>query len=267
MDTVRLRPITIMALSLGAVLPAGRAALASVRHTAGMVARTLEADTLHPPPDAPLGTQRPPDGTTRYAILMRAASDSAFHSVATMVVQQTTLHVGRALAIRRVATYTYVNGSHVVDTTLSLAGSLAPLMERTHKPSDRIVAYDFNGRIVTGRMGPVASPKAIHDTLPEPAFNSTDLELAIESLRLRDGLRASLPIYDPELGGFRHATLHVTGRERVATPTGPRRAWVIEVRDNALDFHYRIDQATRAMLAKDMTNTANGRVVRLRSLD
>src|SRR5690348_457387 len=157
MTIMLLHLVATSALALGAARPDGRAALRPLCRAA-VVAIEQRPDSSHPAPTVPLSRQRPPDGTTRYAILMRAASDTGFHPAATMVVQQATRRVNGNLVIRRVATYTYPDHSHVVDTTMSLAGTLAPILERTHKPSNRVVTYDFAGRLVTGWMGPVASP-------------------------------------------------------------------------------------------------------------
>src|SRR6187551_171135 len=52
---------------------------------------------------------------------------------------------------------------------------------RTHGPTSTIIE-NFTGREVTGRMGPADSARVIDDTLPKPAFNSTDLELVVRSI-------------------------------------------------------------------------------------
>lgn len=211
-----------------------------------------------PAPFRPLSPRRPADGTHGYSLVLRPAPDSTPRVVGTMTVSQSTLGAGGQRVVRRVITYDYGASGGVVDTTLSVASTLAPILERTRKSSGADIVMDFSGRIVTGRMGPDSARKEIRDTLATPAFNTTDLELVVRSLPLRNGYRASLPVYDPEFGGYRHAELRVDGTARGG------REWVVRVRDRRLESVYRVDAASRALLGIDVRVLDTGAAYEIR---
>jgi hypothetical protein len=218
----------------------------------GPAGHGLRADsTAHPAPAAHLAAARPSDGKSTYAMRVLRGGEREARPFGTMSVEQRTSGPATARVVRRVIVYASGSRGRVVDTTLSVAATLAPIAERTYKPSG-VIRLDFAGRRVTGAMGPLDAPKPIDATLGTPAFNSTDLELVLRSLVLRAGLRDSLPLYDPEMGGYRWAALHVEGAVRVPTSAGPRRAWAVRVHDLQGEYLYRIDQATRALLASDV---------------
>jgi hypothetical protein len=231
-------------------------------HPAIAAPAVVAADSVaHPAPYPALGTQRPADGTSHFAMEIQPGRDSAFRSLGTMTVTQETIVAAGDTCVRRVIVYDYGARRRVIDTTLSVARTLAPIVERTHKTSG-VIMLDFAGRRVTGRMGPLASPKAIDDTLPGPAFNSTDLELIVRVLPLRDGLTADLPIYDPEFGGYRFAKVSVVGAEPAAGGAGP--AWRVRARDTRLESVYLVDQATRQLRSIDIDAFGAGVHYRIR---
>ncbi len=192
-----------------------------------------------------LDTIRPSDGTTRFILLMKSASDSEFHSLGTMTVSQSTLGNGTNRVIQRVIVYNYGSRGIVVDTTLSTAKSLAPIYERTYKPSG-IIFINFTKKLATGLIGRAPTLKTIHDTLTTTAFNSTDLDLVVRSLPLTDNFTASLPIYDPEFGGYRHASIHVIHAEK--NPSSKELKWLVRVNDRQHQNDYLIDNTSRALL-------------------
>ena len=208
----------------------------------------------HPAPFGVLAGPRPADGTARFTLLVRARPDSAYREAGTMTVSQATLAAAPDTVVRRVIVYDYGARGTVVDTTLSVARSLAPVAERTHKRSGDIT-LDFTGRTVVGRMGAAGGERAIHDSLPSPAFNSTDLELVVRSLPLRAGYGARLPIYDPEFGGHRLAEVRVIAAARAA--------WRVEVVDRRLRTVYDVDSATRALLGAEIEVRDRGVAYRL----
>ena len=115
-------------------------------------------------------------------------------------------------------------------------------------------------------MGPADSVRVIDDTLPKPAFNSTDLELVVRSIPLRVGLHASLPIYDPEFGGFRLAAVQVDSVETVPSArrgAAPRHAWVVRARDTRLESVFHVDTLTRALLRSEIRQLPRGARYRL----
>ncbi|MEP6619027.1 MAG: hypothetical protein ABJE47_06930 [bacterium] len=158
--------------------------------------------------------------------------------------------------LRRVAHFDWGAGRFTVDTTASLAATLAPLFERTRTPA-RIVSYDFDHLRSTGRIGPDTALKAIDDHLPKPSFNSTDLDMLVTALRLDEDFHAAIPLYDPEFPGFRMAELRVTGTEQVASGSRSRRVWVLAVAVvSKPTMFYRVDTTTHRMLQKDFGDPA-----------
>jgi hypothetical protein len=199
---------------------------------------------------ARLAAERPADGTCEFTMLVLRKGERVAKPLGTMSVEQTTLGSADSQLVRRVIVYDYGASGKVVDTTFEVAKTLAPISERTYKPSG-IIRLDFTGSRATGAMGKIAAPKLVDDALPTPAFNSTDLELVLRSLELHEGLRDSLPIYDPEMGGYRWAAVSVEGFASIATSGGERPAWRIHVRDVRTEHMYYVDRSTRALLAVD----------------
>ena len=209
-----------------------------------------DSTALHPAPMAQLAVERPADGRSEFTMSVLQTGERVAKPLGTMSVEQTTLGSADSRLVRRVILYDYGTSGSVVDTTFEIAETLAPISERTYKPSGAI-RLDFTGSRVTGAMGKTAEPRPVDDPLPTPAFNSTDLELVLRSLELREGLRDSLPIYDPEMGGYRWATVNVDGFASIATSGGERSAWRIHVRDVQTEHMYYVDRSTRALLAVD----------------
>jgi hypothetical protein len=206
---------------------------------------------------ARLAAERPADGTSEFTMSVLRRAEREAKPLGTMTVEQATLESGDSRLLRRVIVYDYGARGRVVDTTLEVAKTLAPVSERTYKPSG-FIRLDFTGSRVTGAMGKTAAPETIDDSLPTPAFNSTDLELVLRSLELREGLRDSLPIYDPEMGGYRWAAVSVDGFAMVVTSGGVRTAWLIHVRDVQTEHMYYVDRDTRALLAVDANAPKRG---------
>jgi hypothetical protein len=205
----------------------------------------------HPAPAPALGLLRPVLGTAHFEMLQRAPGDSVYRIIGRVLVDRESEPVGTTVVLSNVVRYDWANGKVTIDTTRSLAGTLAPLSERTRTPS-RIVAYDFHFLHTSGRIGPPEMPAAIEDTLPRPAFNSTDLDMLVTALPLHAGFDAAVPLYDPEFPGFRMAALRVTGTESIVTTIGTRQAWVLSVdQPSRPTMYYRIDMTTHAMLQKD----------------
>lgn len=205
----------------------------------------------HPAPAPSLGPLRPPLGRFHYVMLKRDPSDSLFRPFGQLLVVRQTKGSGSSAVLQNVAHYEWVNGKATTDTTIAAVATLAPISERTHTPS-RVVMYDFQYLHSTGEMGPDDSLAPIDDTLPQPAFNSTDLDMLVTALPLRAGFQAAIPLYDPEFPGFRAAELRVTGTASVATAGGARRAWLLSVAQPSRPLmYYRVDVHTHAMLQKD----------------
>lgn len=210
-----------------------------------------------------LGRLRPADGTHVYDLSTRSSQDSAWRPVGTMTVEQTTLQSPGDTIVRRVITYDYGAKGRVVDTTLSVARTLAPISERTHKPSG-IISFDVARDTVVGVLTSGGAERAIRDALPGPAFNSTDLELVVRSLPLAPGYHERLPIYDPEFGGYRFAEVRVEGRAPgAATAPGAPDAWLVSVSDRSMHASYRVGVTTRALLSANIAVPERGVEYRL----
>lgn len=204
----------------------------------------------YPAPAAPLQDDRPPDGTTRYYLTVQQPRDSVPRPLGTMTVTQSTSRCGGNDVVRRVIVYDYGTAGRVVDTTMAIALTLAPIRERTHKKSGDIV-LDFAGSVVRGRITEHGAPRTIHDSLAEPAFNSTDLDLVVRSLALRRGMSTVVQIYDPEFGGFRPDSIRVMGLEP-ARLEGAEASWIVRSRDRRLESTYRISERSRKLLSADI---------------
>jgi hypothetical protein len=210
----------------------------------------------HPAPAPALGPLHPVLGTASYEIRQRAPGDSSYRLFGRVLVTRTSGKEESTAVLRNVARYDWVNGNVTVDTTASVNGTLAPLSERTRTPS-RIVSYDFHFLRVTGQLGPTEALKSIEDSLPQPAFNSTDLDMLVTALPLNSGFHTAIPLYDPEFPGFRMADLRVTGEEGVPMAGGKRSAWILSVEQPSRPtMYYWIDEATHEMLQKDFGSPA-----------
>lgn len=192
----------------------------------------------HPAPLKAIVAARPGASSSRFLLRFAPTSADTLAVVGTRTVTERT----SGAVIERVILYDYAAHGQTVDTTLSDARTLAPILERTHKASG-IIFLDFAGRIVTGRLTTPDGTRAIADTLGAPAFNSTDLDLVVRRLPLAAGYATRLPLYDPEFGGFRHADARVSRRQ---TPEGSD-AWVVQVHDGKLDCEYELDAHTREL--------------------
>jgi hypothetical protein len=204
----------------------------------------------YPAPAAPLQDDRPMDGTSRYTLTVQQPRDAAPRALGTMTVTQSTSRCGSNDIVRRVIMYDYGTAGRVVDTTLSIALTLAPISERTHKKSGDII-LDFASGLVNGRMTKDGKPRIIHDSLAAPAFNSTDLDLVVRSLALRRGMSAVVQIYDPEFGGFRPDSVTVMALDP-APLEGAEATWVVRSRDRRLESTYRISEHSRKLLSADI---------------
>lgn len=244
MRTARPHAIALLVVAAGACAPPG-----TRQPEPHVVTRDWVA--LHPAPALSLGPLRPVLGTFHFVVLKREPGDTLFRPFGRLLVQRRTEVTGASAVVRNVAHYEWISGKTTVDTTVSVAKTLAPVSERTHTPS-RIVMYDFRYLRATGRIGPADSVAPIDDTLPQAAFNSTDLDMLVTALPLDTAFHAALPLYDPEYPGFRVAEVRVTGTESVATPGSTRLAWILAVaQPSRPDMYYRVDVQSHAMLRKD----------------
>ena len=192
----------------------------------------------HPAPLGAIEVATLPASSSRFVLRFAATSADTLAVVGTRDVAERR----RGALIERVIRYDYGGRGVTVDTTLSDARTLAPILERTHK-SHGVIFLDFAGRVVTGRLTTRDSTHAIADTLGAPAFNSTDLDLVVRRLPLAAGYETRLPLYDPEFGGFRYADTRVGTRR---TAEGGE-AWLVQVHDGKLDCEYELDARTRAV--------------------
>jgi hypothetical protein len=198
-----------------------------------------------------LSTLRPTDGTHVYTMtLRRNKADSVSHA-GSVTVQQKTISGASGPVILRVVTFEYGAAGTTIDSTWSVARTLAPIRERTVKPRG-LVDFDVNGDSIVGRVVTNGVARAVHESVPGPTFNATDLDLIVRSLPLADGYRVQFPIYDPEGGGYRMASARVDGR------TPARDAWLVSVRENDVLLEYTIAVATRDLIASTVVNNRSG---------
>src|SRR5690348_9521094 len=158
--------------------------------------------------ETPLAVPRAAAGVVRYHLTASRPGDTARVEIGTRTVERHDVVMGGTRFIHRVLSFVSPRGS-VVDSTVCHGESLAPVSERSHQPT-KTMSLDFAGARVTGMVAPKDSAEhAVDMDTTVPVFNSTDADLVVASLPLRDGYRAVLPFYTYELGGLERDTVTV----------------------------------------------------------
>jgi len=203
-----------------------------------------------------------PAGVARFHMTATRPGDTTRFEVGTRTVERHDAMMKGMRVIHRVLTFTSPRGS-VIDSTVCLAESLAPVMERSHQPT-KTMSLDFAGARVTGLITPKdsAAHQVDMDTTV-PVFNSTDTDLVIASLPLAEGYHAILPFYTYELGGLERDTVTVLRIEKIPTPDGERSAWVTQVADPFVHITYWIDTSSRDVLQAEFQRRKDGSVMRM----
>jgi len=203
-----------------------------------------------------------PSGVARFHMTATRPGDTTRFEVGTRTVERHDATMKGMRMIHRVLTFTSPRGS-VIDSTVCLAESLAPVMERSHQPT-KTMSLDFAGARVTGLITPKdsAAHQVDMDTTV-PVFNSTDTDLVIASLPLAEGYHAILPFYTYELGGLERDTVTVLRIEKIPTPDGERSAWVTQVADPFVHITYWIDTSSRDVLQAEFQRRKDGSVMRM----
>lgn len=232
---------------------------AAVALATSVAAAQSTSAAKYPAPHVVLSSATPASHVTHNVMTLRTKGDSVFRPFGKSTEMLEPMMIDGVSAVRNVTLSDWANGKRTVDTTYAVAATLAPIGERTTTPS-RIVNYDFAGRVITGQIGPVGTAKAINDTLPEPAYNSTDLPLVFERLPFSEGYHVALPLYDPEFPGFRRADIKVTGTESLTTPAGVRQVYVVTMSEptRSTPLYFRVDAKTRETLQMDYVVPSNG---------
>jgi hypothetical protein len=231
------------------------AVTSSGAHAAALNAAPRIIETRLVVPDAP-------SDVARFHITATRPGDTSRFEVGTRTVERHDATTKGMHVIHRVLTFTSSRGS-VIDSTVCLAESLAPVMERSHQPT-KTMSLDFAGARVTGLITPkdsAAHPVDMDTTVP--VFNSTDADLVVASLPLAEGYRAILPFYTYELGGLERDTVTVLRIEKIPTPDGERSAWVTRVADPFLHITYWIDTSSRDVLQAEFQRRKDGSVMRM----
>lgn len=203
-----------------------------------------------------------PSGVARFHMTATRPGDTTRFEVGTRTVERHDAMMKGMRTIQRVLTFTSPRGS-VVDSTVCLAESLAPVMERSHQPT-KTMSLDFAGARVTGLVAPNDSAAhAVDMDTAVPVFNSTDADLVVASLPLAEGYHAVLPFYTYELGGLERDTVTVLRIEKIPTPDGERTAWVAQLADPFVHITYWIDTRSRDVLQAEFQRRKDGSVMRM----
>lgn len=203
-----------------------------------------------------------PSGVARFHMTATRPGDTTRFEVGTRTVERHDAMMKGMRTIQRVLTFTSPRGS-VVDSTVCLAESLAPVMERSHQPT-KTMSLDFAGARVTGLVAPNDSAAhAVDMDTTVPVFNSTDADLVVASLPLAEGYHAVLPFYTYELGGLERDTVTVLRIEKIPTPDGERTAWVAQLADPFVHITYWIDTRSRDVLQAEFQRRKDGSVMRM----
>jgi hypothetical protein len=212
--------------------------------------------------ETPLVAPSAAPAVARFRVTATRPGDTTSIAVATRTVERRLTSVNGIPAIQRVVSWVSPRGT-VIDSTLCLAASLAPVSERSHQPT-KTMSLNFDGAHVTGTVAPHDSaPHAVDMHTGVPVFNSTDTDLIVASLPLAAGYQAILPFFTYELGGIERDTVTVLRAEKVAMPDGERLAWVAQVGDPFVRITYWVDSATREILQSEIVRRRDGIVMRV----
>lgn len=133
----------------------------------------------------------------------------------------------------------------LVDSSVSLRRSLAPRSHRSHQPR-RTMVLTFDGSHVMGSVTSAQGEPATFDsTFVTPVFDSSNWDLLIRALPLREGLAVRFPVYDHDNGGLVWYTARVAGVERPGA--GPE-SWRIEGQVGPVRNTLWVDRQTRDLV-------------------
>jgi hypothetical protein len=113
------------------------------------------------------------------------------------------------------------------------------------------VGSDADGTVTAiGAVGDsAAQPKAVHQPLGGPIFDSNVIDLVVASLPLGAGFSAELPFFIYERGGRVPMPVAVRGRSTVTFPRlGAREAWIVTVGVPGAPATIWVDVKTHAVL-------------------
>jgi len=254
--------IVLVAGGVACYASADAGAQANAPADASAGAHTAALSTLPRIIETQLAVPVAPSGIARFHMTATRPGDTTRVEVGTRTVERHDATTKGTRTIHRVLTFTSPRGS-VIDSTVCLAESLAPVMERSHQPT-KTMSLDFAGARVTGLVAPKDSEAhALDMNTMVPVFNSTDADLVVASLPLADGYHAILPFYTYELGGLERDTVTVLRTEKIPTPDGARTAWVAQLADPFLHITYWIDTATRDVVQAEFQRRKDGAVMRM----
>lgn len=167
-----------------------------------------------------------------------------------MTVTQVTSRCGADGVVQRVTVTDFGMMGTAVDTTLSVASTLAPILARLRK-FGRYTAIDFSPGLVRGTSTRQGVTREIRDTLATPAFNVADLTFVVRSLALRPGFSTTLQSYNPETSASSAASVDVLGRE-APSRAGAEGTWVVRSRSAGVERTIRIGERSRTMRSVDV---------------
>ena len=194
------------------------------------------------PGDGRLDARRVRPGVSRYAwVIERGGQVQPVGSVTDSITA--TRDRGHP-ALARTLTAQRGN-SLLVDSSVSLARSLVPRSHRSHQPR-RTMVLAFDGARVRGSVSPTQGETVTFDsTLATPVFDSSNWDLLVRSLPLREGLEARFPVYDHDNGGLVWYTARVTGVER---PDAGPESWRVEGQTGPVRSTLWVDRQTHDLV-------------------
>jgi hypothetical protein len=171
--------------------------------------------------------------------------------------------VGRMTERQRVVNGALFRVSHfgsaqaeVTDSVMTAGSGIVPISEISHQTS-KLMRLTFHGRRTVGDVTPTGkATETIDQTTAVAPFNSSDVELVIQSLSLTPTYSALLATYEYESGGLRLDTLSVTGRDH--------NAWVVRISRcdaSAMTFWY--DPVTRHVTKQEFGSASTGWTMRI----
>lgn len=154
--------------------------------------------------------------------------------------------------------------SEVTDSVLTRLPGLVPISETSHQTAKRMHLH-FDGQHVTGDVTPAgkATVGIDHSMIVAP-FNSSDLMLLLESIKLDPGYEALVATYEYESGGLRLDTLRVLEPQRITIDGIARDAARVRVsRGSGQWMTVWIDPKTQRPFFREFASEGKGWTIRI----
>jgi len=137
---------------------------------------------------------------------------------------------GGAPAIRLVTTVKRGEAAVLVDTSLFVRKTLAPI-SHVSRGGGRVLSLAYRGRSVTGQVTEEGKPATPVDvTADRDLFDPSAVQLVMQAIEWKAGLNVTIPVLDHQTLAPKSITVRPVGSEPVAVAGAePRPSWVLAV--------------------------------------